>query len=170
MPDTEQFPDNDRPARFLRESVDRFMGRLDIQERTSAVHEDRAHFEQWIRFCLVTSLLPDALAAACALFDFDAEVLNEKMPALLERALTPIPVDATFINDAMSRLPDHRRIKVVAENLHLGRGGWTWAQEVKHSFSTALCETLDIPDPPEEEGWDWWPPTRQVHPDGLQWP
>ena len=80
------------------------------------------------------------------------------MPTLLERALTPIPVDAAFINDAMSQLPDHRRMQVVAENLHLGREEWTWEHEVKHSFDTALCETLDIPDPPEEEGWDWWPP------------
>ena len=80
------------------------------------------------------------------------------MPTLLERALTPIPVDAAFINDAMSQLPDHRRMQVVAENLHLGREEWTWEHEVKHSFDTALCETLDIPDPPEEEGRDWWPP------------
>ena len=39
------------------------------------------------------------------------------MPALLEQALTPIPVDAAFIGDAMARLPDHRRMRVVAENL-----------------------------------------------------
>ena len=159
MLDQEQFPDNDRLSRFLRESISRFMARLDIQERTSDAHDDQVHYEEWVRFCLVTALVPDVLAAACAVFDFDAEVLNERIPALLERALTPIPVDAAFINDAMSRLPDHRRMKVVAANLHMGRGGWTWAHEVQHSFSNALCQTLDIPDPPEEEGWDWWPPT-----------
>ena len=158
MPDHEFPDDQDRLAPFLRESINRFMARLDIQERTSDAHEDRVHYEEWIRFCLVTSLLPDVLAAASAVFNYDAEVLNEKMPALLERALTPIPVDAAFINDAMSRLPDHRRMKIVAANLHLGRGGWTWAHEVRHSFSNALCHALDIPDPPEEESWDWWPP------------
>ena len=66
MPDMEKFPDNqdrDRLATFLRESVDRFMVRLDIKERTSAAHEDRVHYEEWVRFCLVTSLAPDILAA-----------------------------------------------------------------------------------------------------------
>ena len=158
MPDQE-FPDSDRLAGFLRESINRFMARLDIRERTSPAHEDRVHYEEWVRFCLVTSLVPDVLAAACAVFDYDSQAINERIPALLERALTPIPVDAAFINDAMSRLPDHNRMKVVANNLHRGRGGWTWAHEVRHSFSNALCETLDIPDPPEEEGWDWWPTT-----------
>ena len=158
MPDMEQFQANDRLTSFLRESINRFMARLDIQERTSAAHEDQVHYEEWVRFCLVTSLVPDILAAACAVFDFDAEVLNDRMPALLEGALTPIPVDAAFIGDVMARLPDHRRMQVVAENLHLGRGEWTWEHEVKHSFDTALCETLDIPDPPEEDGWDWWEP------------
>ena len=163
MPDQQQFPDDqDRLATFLRESINRFMARLDIPERTSAAHEDRVHYEEWVRFCLVTSLVPDVLAAACAVFDFDAEVLNERIPALLERALTPIPVDAAFMNDAMSRLPDHNRMRVVANNLHLGRGAWTWTHEVRHAFSAALCETLDIPDPPEEEGWDWWAPADPI--------
>ena len=75
-------------------------------------------------------------------------------PALLERALTPIPMDALFISDAMARLPDHRRMRVVAGNLRLGRGDWTWEHEVRDSFNAALCQTLDIPDPPEEDGWD----------------
>lgn len=39
MPDQE-FPDSDRLATFLRESIDRFIGRLDIKERTSDTHED----------------------------------------------------------------------------------------------------------------------------------
>ena len=67
-----EFPNNqDRLALFLRESIDRFMARLDIEERTSVAHEDRVHFEEWVRFCLVTSLIPDVLAVACAVFDFD---------------------------------------------------------------------------------------------------
>ena len=165
MLDSEQFPNNkdcDRLARFLRESVDRFMGRLEIEERTSDAHEDRVHFEEWVRFCLVTSLVPDVLAAACGAFDFDAEVLNEKMPALLERALTPVPMDAAFIGGAMSRLPDHQRMKIVAVNLHGGRGDPTLADEARSSFDAALYQTLDIPEPPEEGNWDWWLPPGPV--------
>ena len=154
MPDQDQFSDNDRLASFLRESIDRFMNRPDIPERTSDAHGDRVHYEEWLRFCLATSLVPDVLAAACGVFDFDGEVLNDRMPALLERALTPIPMDALFISDAMARLPDHRRMRVVAGNLRLGRGDWTWEHEVRDSFNAALCQTLDIPDPPEEDGWD----------------
>ena len=157
MPDQE-FPDSDRLATFLRESINRFMGSLDIKERTSATHEDRVHFEEWVRFCLVTALVPDVLAAACGAYEFDSEALNYRMPALLERALTPIPVDAAFINNAMSRLPDHNRMRIVAANLHLGRGDSTWAKEARHSFSAALYQTLDISDPSEEGNWDWWAP------------
>ena len=69
MLDQEQFPDNDRLSRFLRESINRFMARLDIQERTSDAHDDQVHYEEWVRFCLVTTLVPDVLAAACAVFD-----------------------------------------------------------------------------------------------------
>ena len=161
MPDHEFPDDQDRLATFLRESINRFMARLDIQERTSDAHDDRVHYEEWIRFCLVTSLLPDVLAAACAVYDFDAEVLNKKMPALLERALTHIPVDAAFINDAMSRLPDHRRMRVVAANLHRGRWAATLADEARDSFDAALFQTLDIDDQPIDYG-DWWAPTEPI--------
>jgi hypothetical protein len=160
MQSQERFPDNDRLARFLRESVDRFMERLDIRERTSDTHEDRVHYEEGVRFCLVTSLVPDVLAAACGVFDFDAEVINHRIPALLERALTPIPMDASFISDVMSRLPDHRRMKIVGENLHLGRGDHTLADEAHGSFDAALYQTLEIEDPPTE-GECWLPPQLQ---------
>ncbi len=160
MPGTEQVPDHDRLAKLLRESIDRFMARLDIAERTSDAHEDRIHYEEWVRWCLVTSLVPDVLAASCAIYDFDGEVINRRIPALLERSLTPIPMDAAFIADGMSRLPDHRRMKVVAENLRRGRWDWTWEHEVRESFSSALHETLDINDPPIE-GECWLPPQLQ---------
>jgi hypothetical protein len=173
MQSQERFPDNDRLARFLRESVDRFMERLDIRERTSDTHEDRVHYEEGVRFCLVTSLVPDVLAAACGVFDFDAEVINHRIPALLERALTPIPMDAAFISDAMARLPDHRRMRVVAENLRLGRGAWSLADEARDSFSAALYQTLDIEAPPIEG--DWWllpqlqPPGRERREWAARW-
>ena len=157
MSDHDQFADRDRLVGFLRESIDRFMGRLNIPERTSDAHEDRVHYEAWVRFCLATSLVPDILAAACATFDFDADVINERMPALLERALTPVPMDAAFISDVMASLPDHRRMRVVAKNLHRGRGDWTWANEVRRAFDDALCQTLDIPDPSDQDVWDWRP-------------
>ena len=148
------FPDNDRLGSFLRESIDRFMGRLNIPERTSDAHEDQVHYEEWVRFCLATWLVPDVLATACAVFDFDADILNERMPDLLERGLTLVPMDAAFISDVMTRLPDHRRMQIVVENLHRGLGDWTWAHEMRHAFDIALCQTLDIPDPPE--GHDQW--------------
>ena len=58
MPDQEQFPDSDRLARFLRESIDDFMDRLDIKERNSDTHDEQVHYEEWVRFCLVTSPAP----------------------------------------------------------------------------------------------------------------
>ena len=157
MPDPELFPTDDRLSRFLRESVNRFMSRLDTRERTSDTHEDRVHYEEWVRFCLVTSLVPDVLAAACGVFEYDAEILNDRMPALLERALTPIPMDAVFVSGAMSGLPDHRRMRIALANLNRARGDRTLADEARDSFNSALYETLDIVDPPIEGDW-WLPP------------
>ena len=155
MPDQQQFSEQqNRLSEFLRKAIDRFMCQLDIQERTSSEHEDRVHYEGWVRFCVTTSLLPDVLAAACGTFTFDAEVLNERMPVLLERVLTPLPMDAGFIGEAMSGLPDHERMQVVDENLHLERGDRTLAEAARDSFDTALYETLGIQDPPIE--WDYW--------------
>ena len=79
------------------------------------------------------------------------------MPALLERALTSVPMYARFIGDVMSGLPDHPRMRVVAENLHLDGGDRTLADEARQSFDAALYETLGIDDPPIDEG-DWWLP------------
>ena len=69
-----------------------------------------------------------------------------------------IPMDAAFIGDAMSRLPDHKRMKIVAANLHRGPGDRTLADDARDSFNAALFETLDIADPPIEG--DWWLPPR----------
>ena len=157
MPDQEFPNDQDRLSRFLRESVNSFMGSLDIRERTSDTHEGRVDYEEWVRFCLVASLVPDILAAACAVFDYDAEVLNDKIPALLKRALTPLPMDVSFIGDVMSALPDRSRMRIVSVNLHGGLGNFTLADEAIESFDAALYETLDIADPAIEGDW-WLPP------------
>ena len=157
MPNREFPNDQDRLSGFLRKSVNRFMGQLDINERTSDTHEGRVQYEEWVRFCLVTSLVPDILAAACAVFDYDAEVLNDKIPAMLKRALTPLPMDVSFIGDVMSALPDQRRIRIVSVNLHGGLDNFTLADEAIESFDAALYETLDIADPAIEGDW-WLPP------------
>ena len=154
MPDRE-FPDEqDRLSRFLRESVNRFMASLDIRERTLDTHEGQKQYEEWVRFCLVTSLVPDILAAACAVFEYDAEVLNHKIPALLKRALTPLPMDIQFIGNVMSALPDQSRMRDVSLNLHGGPGNFTLADEAIESFDAALYATLGIADPTIEG--DWW--------------
>ena len=156
MPNREFQDDQDRLSGFLRKSVNHFMGQLDIKERTSDTHEGRVHYEEWVRFCLVTSLVPDILAAACAVFEYDAEVLNDKIPALLKRALTPLPMDVSFIGDVMSALPGQRQIRNVSMILHGDMGTFTLADEAVDSFNAALYQTLDIDDPGIEG--DWWFP------------
>ena len=146
MSEPEQCQGNDRLSNFLRESVNAFMGLLDIEERTSAGHEDRVRYEEWVRFCVVTSLVPNVLAAACGVFDYDPEVLNNRMPTLIERALTTIPVDA------MSRLPDHEWITAIGDHLFGGQRDRTLADEARDSFNGALYQTLDIVEPPEAIG------------------
>ena len=156
MPNREFPNDQVRLSGFLRKSVNRFMGQLDIKERTSDTHEGRVQYEEWVRFCLVTSLLPDILAAACGVFDYDADALNHKIPALLKRALTPLPMDIQFIGNVMSALPDQSRMRDVSLNLHGGMGNFTLADEAIESFDAALYETLDIADPSIEGVW-WFP-------------
>ena len=157
MRDRELSDDQDRLSGFLRKRVSCFMGNLDIKERTSNTHEGRKQYEEWIRFCLVTSLIPDILAAACAVFEYDAEVLNDKIPALLKRALISLPVEVSFIGDVMSALPDQSRMRDVSVNLHGGIGNFTLADEAIDSFNAALYQTLDIADPAIEGDW-WLPP------------
>ena len=157
MPEQESPNDQERLSRFLRKSVNDFMGQLDIEERAVDTHEGRQQYDEWVRFCLVTSLVPDILAAVCAVFDYDAEVLNDKIPALLKRALTPLPMDIQFIGNVMSALPDQSRMRDVSLNLHGGMGNFTLADEAIESFDAALYETLDIAAPAIEGDW-WLPP------------
>ena len=154
MPDRELPDDQDHLSGFLRKSVNRFMGSLDIRDKTSDMHEGREQYEEWVRFCLVTSLVPDILAAACGVFDYDADVLNHKIPALLKRALSPLPMDIQFIGNVMSALPDQSWMRDVSLNLHGGLGNCTLAEEAIESFDAALYQTLDIADPAiGEDSW-----------------
>ena len=155
MLNTEQLPQNDRLARFPAGEHQHFHRPHEYSGTVLRAHLDRMHYKEWVRFCLATSLVPDILAAACAVFDFDDDVINERMPALLERALTAVPTNTAFISDAMSGLPDHRRMRIVVENLHGGRGEWTWAREVQHAFDDALCQTLAIAEPAEQSVRVW---------------
>ena len=157
MPDRGFPHEQDRLSGFLRKRVNRFMGSLDIRERTSDTHEGQKQYEEWVRVCLVTSLVPDILAAACGVFDYDAEVLSHKIPALLKRALTSLPIDIQFIGNVMSALPDQSRMRDVSLNLHGGLGNFTLADEAIESFDAALYATLDLADPAIECGW-WLPP------------
>ena len=136
----DQFPDLDRLSDLLRESVSQFMDHLNIEERTSSKHEEQVHFEEWVRYLLGTSLIPDVLAVACGVFEYDARVLNDRMPALLDRWVMTIPVDAEFISDVMARLPDHQRMKHV---------GYSLGDEARHVFNAALYQVLDIEVSPE---------------------
>ena len=80
-----------RLSGFLRESMNSFMERLNIEERTSAIHEDQVHFEEWLRYVLATSFLPDVLATICGLAEYNADLLSGRVPALLERSLSALP-------------------------------------------------------------------------------
>ena len=84
-------------------------------------------------------------------------MLNHKIPALLKRALTTLPMDIQFIGNVMSALPDQSRMRDVSLNLHGGMGNFTLADEAIESFDAALYETLDIADPAIEGDW-WLPP------------
>ena len=135
-------------ADFLRDSINSFMRLIDIDERVSGAHEERVHYEEWVRFLVSTQLLPRVLAVACGVYDRASDVLNDGIPHLLERALATIPVDAEFIAGVMERLPDHERISVAASPAMLGTA--TLAEQARDSFNGALYSTLDV----EEDVWE----------------
>ena len=141
MSSATQAQDNGYIADFLRESINHFMELLNIEERTSGTHEDRVHYEEWVRY-LAAELVARSLAAACGVSSYDPEVLNHGIPDLLDRALSVIPVEAEFIGEVMARLPDHDRMKIVSwSGMQYAR---TLADHAKESFTGSLYITLGI--------------------------
>ena len=141
MSESDQVQDVNRNADFLRERIDHFMEVLNIEERTSAAHADMVHYEEWVRY-LAAELVADAIAVACGVSSYDPDVLNHRIPDLLDRALAVIPVDVDFIGEVMPRLPDHERMKMVSwsgmpDDRNL-------ADHAKESFTGALHITLGM--------------------------
>ena len=126
---------------LLRESIADFMEIIDIRERNGSSREDKIQYETWVRYCLVTMLIPDVLAIACGTFDKEEflDVINSKIPALLRNALVTIPSDAAFIGEVMSRLPESDQMKRVAD---LGLGS-DHATDALESFNAGLYQVLD---------------------------
>ena len=135
MPNPDQAPHLDRLSSILRESLNQFMELLDLEERKSPKHEDQVHYEEWVRYLLATSLIPDILAVACGVFECSSDIFNT-MPALLENSLATIPVDAEFIRNAMARLPDHPRM--------MNPNYDSLGDEARSAFNAALYHALNI--------------------------
>ena len=143
MSSAAQGQDNGYIADFLRHRIDHFMELLNIEERTSEAHEDKVHYEEWVRY-LAAELVASSLAAACGVSSYDPDVLNDGIPDLLDRALSVIPIEAQFIGEVMARLPDHERMKIVSWS---GTpNAQTLADYAKESFTGALYITLGIPE------------------------
>ena len=132
--------DNGYIADFLRESIDHFMALLDVEERTSEAHEDKVHYEEWVRY-IVVALVADVLAVGCGVSDNNTDAINRGVPDLLDRALPVLPVDAEFIGEVMSRLPGHDRMEIVADRPGV-LDDRSLADHAKETFNAALYRTL----------------------------
>ena len=92
---------------------------------------------------LAAMLVADALAVVCGVSSYDPDVLNYRIPDLLDRALSAFSeVDAEFIGEMMARLPDHERMKMVSWSGIPDEG--TLADHAKESFKGALYIALGI--------------------------
>ena len=150
MQDARANNNNEFLARFLRDTISDSIAWISNWERDQASdeggmsREERMSFERWVRFNLTTRLIPDVLAAACGVFDYSGDVLNEGMPSLVREALTPVPTDVEFIRDMMARLPDDERTRRLSEVV--GQGD-DLAEIAAAAFGYSLYYTMDVEDP-----------------------
>ena len=138
--------DIDRPREdgylsdFLKRSVADCITMISGYERGTPSHEEQVTFEQWVRFWLVCQFVPDVLAAACGVYDFDGDVVNRRMPDVVENVPSAVPINAGFIAEVMRQLPDQERMGGFLEGVYAGddasavavarfRDGLTWTME-----------------------------------------
>ena len=146
MQDAQGVRDNEYLAMFLRANVGDCIRMITNYERGEPGHEDQVNFEQWVRFWLTCQLIPDILALACGISDFDGDAINQGIPDLLRNALPTVPLDAEFVAEVMERLPDQGPMEFLAENL-LSQGDSTSLALGK--FNDALHWTMEINHPDE---------------------
>ena len=138
--------DIDRPREdgylsdFLKRSVADCISMIGGYERGTPSHEEQVNFEQWVRFWLVCQFVPDVLAAACGVYDFDGDVVNRRMPDVVENVPSAVPINAGFIAEVMRQLPDQERMGGILEGVYAGddasavavarfRDGLNWTME-----------------------------------------
>ena len=107
-------------ARFLRDSVADCVKMIASDEQAERDREEQVNFEQLVRFWLTCQLIPDILAVACGIFDFDGNVINQEMPDLIKNALPTVPLNAEFIAEVMRQVLDQEKMNRLAANLHSG--------------------------------------------------
>lgn len=107
-------------SEFVRRSISDCVSVIAGYERGAPTHEEQVNFEQWIRFWLVCQFLPDVLAAACGVYDFDGDVINLRMPGIVENVPLAVPINADFIAEVMRQLPDQERMAAIFEGVYAG--------------------------------------------------
>ena len=120
MQNAQETRENEYLARFLRDSVADCIRMIASDEQAERDREEQVNFEQLVRFWLTCQLIPDILAVACGIFDFDGNVINQEMPDLIKNALPTVPLNAEFIAEVMRHVPDQERMSRLAVNLHSG--------------------------------------------------
>ena len=128
-------------SEFLRRSITDCISMIAGYERGAYTHEEQVNFEHWVRFWLVCQFMPDVLAAACGIYDFDGDVINRRMPDFVENVPSAVPINAEFIAEIMRQLPDHERIGAILRGVYAGEGA---ASVAGGRFRDSLNWTMEI--------------------------
>ena len=128
-------------SEFLRRSIADCISMIAGYERGAHTHEEQVNFEHWVRFWLVCQLMPDVLAAACGIYDFDGNVINRRMPDLVKNVPSSVPINAEFMAEAMRQLPDNERIRSILQGVYAGDDASSVAGE---RFRDSLNWTMEI--------------------------
>lgn len=102
-------------SQILRDDVTECIKDITEDGQTNRSHEEQIEFELRVRFWLENQLVPAVMAVACGVYDFDASVLNQKMPELISSFVSGLP-EAEFLT-RISKLIDPERWAVISTNL-----------------------------------------------------
>ena len=104
---------------ILKEEIAKCVKDITQDGKPSRSHQDQIEFEWRVRFWLENQFVPHVLAVACGVLDFDASLINQKMPELIRSSVSTLPKDAEFLS-GIGKNVDPELWEVLTDNIGLG--------------------------------------------------
>ena len=132
--------DRTRMAKLMKEAVDQFMEITSLAYHSTGTHQGKVDYEEWLRYCVTTSLVPDLMAIACGIENLaQGETVTETESIIKESADTTI-LEREFVEKMMTRVPDSERMQRIAEHAE------SMGEKAAATFKLCLWQTLLTPE------------------------